>query len=50
MTMTKIAIKVVKKVKAVPGKSAKVKAAGKDVNTDALEALHTIKSHHYRYK
>jgi hypothetical protein len=50
MTMKKIAIKAVKKIKPASVKSVRPKAAGKDINTDALEAPHVIKPHHYRYK
>jgi len=45
--MKKIAIKAPKPVKPVGAKPAK-KAAEK--NTDALEAPHKLKPHHYRYK
>jgi len=44
MKVKKAAPKTVKAVKVKPVK------AGKDVNTDALEAPHVIKPHHYRYK
>jgi hypothetical protein len=45
--MKKIAIKSLKAFKPAPAKPAK-KAAEK--NTDALEAPHKLKPHHYRYK
>jgi len=45
--MKKIAIKSLKSVKPVAAKPVK-KAAEK--NTDALEAPHKLKPHHYRYK
>jgi hypothetical protein len=47
--MKKIAIKAVKAVKsAMPKKAVKKAVAEKD--TDALEAPHKLKPHHYRYK
>lgn len=41
--------KITKAKKAAP-KIVKAVKAGKDMNTDALEAPHVIKPHHYRYK
>jgi hypothetical protein len=46
--MKKIAIKSVKAIKPVAAKPVKKAAAEK--NTEALEAPHKLKPHHYRYK
>jgi len=45
--MKKIAIKSLKAVKSMP---AKKPAKSAEKNTDALEAPHKLKPHHYRYK